>query len=516
MSTNPFIKNDKDFTNIPPQPAPSLGNKSTINSQINGSKNKSQGEGNFFNFSQKKDANPFQQKIEPNSNNLNIQNNQNKNINNSFFLLNNQTNNEIKSSNNINLNQNNKNNTLLNINPNNNNTSQNTNIFNNLKGANNPLNINSINNNIKSTNNNIISTSTINTNKTKKEEKKEEVNIFLSQSNNILNKSNNKNSSQNNEEEKNNIISKIPNPEIKTGNIQIPLKEKKENQKVDDFINNLFIEDKIMFSEEERKKFEKIQLSHKSNEEIIDEFKYMLFNQKEKYEKLTNNSRIFGNKFINLINNIKNNSYEALNNEIRYKKLLEQIQLTEIKLEKLKSNMTNKDSIITGGLDYLKRNLNNNHFNSLSFIKNTNFEKNNAFYKEISETSDKIRKIDTNINLIGNSIGKNEDNKNDIKIIYNKEKGKEDYFNKMNNNIEGIFIERNSIENNNSNNKIYLEQKEMDNIFTECYDGLYSLKCKQDEFNDKYNKLKNKLIKKIKQNSNNFGKSNIRQEDLNL
>ena len=41
MSTNPFINNDKNFTNRPPQPAPSVGNKSTTNSQINGSKNHS-------------------------------------------------------------------------------------------------------------------------------------------------------------------------------------------------------------------------------------------------------------------------------------------------------------------------------------------------------------------------------------------------------------------------------------------------------------------------------------------
>ena len=515
MSINPFLSNDKNFTNKPSQLNPSLDNKSQTNAQINGSNNQSQNNSNFFIFPQKNDLNIFNRKIEPNSNNEN-----NKNFKNSFMILNTQPNNEIKSTNIINFGQNNKNNNLSNINSNNNNNNlnqSNTNIFSNFKGTNNPLNISSMNNNSKPTNNNN-NISAINVNQTKKEEKKEETNIFLSQSNNKLINSNNQSQNNNNNknEPKNYIISKIPNPDVKNPNIP----EKKENQKVNDFINNLFTEDKIMFSEEERKKFEKRQLSHKSNEEIIDEFKNMLLNQKEKFHKLTNNSRIFHDKFINLINNIKNNSYETLNNEFRYEKLLEQIKLTEEKFIKLKKNMTNKDKTITGGLDYIKKNLNNN-FNNLYFIKNPDFEKNYTFYKDLSETSDKTRKIDININIFWNSMNRNEKNKSDINSIYYY-KEKENNFNKINNNMEGIFIERNNKGNNNNvnnnvnNNKIYVQQNDVDDILTECYDGLYSLKCAQEEFDNKYKLLKNNLIDKIKESNNHIGKRDIQQEDINL
>ena len=54
----------------------------------------------------------------------------------------------------------------------------------------------------------------------------------------------------------------------------------------------------------------------------------------------------------------------------------------------------------------------------------------------------------------------------------------------------------------NSKNRIYIDQKDVNNIFSECYDGLYSLKCVQDEFDIKYNALKNKLITKINENNN--------------
>ena len=97
--------------------------------------------------------------------------------------------------------------------------------------------------------------------------------------------------------------------------------------------------------------------------------------------------------------------------------------------------------------------------------------------------------------------------------IYNKENNR----NKFNSDIDGdgVIIERIDKENNKIN-KIYVEQKDVNNILTECYEGLYSLKCAQDEFDNKYNILKNKLINKIKENNNNLGKRNIPDEDFNL
>ena len=519
MSTNIFMNNNKNFTNIPSQPDSNAGNKSQTNPIINGINSQLKNDSNNLLFNQKKETNPFVIKNEPNSNNLNININQKENNNNnynSFRLLNTQPNNDIKASNNINFSQNSKNNILLNNNSINNNNNNNQsqkppNIFNNTKESNNPFNIIPKNNN--PSNNNIIST--INTNQIKNEEKKEQSNIFLSQSNNILNKSNNNNNISNqsqNISQIKNSSSQIPNLENKIGNAPIPIPEQKENKKVNDFINNLLAEDKIMFSEKEKMEFEKRQLSYKTNGEIIDEFKTMLLSQKEKYLKLTNNARIFESKFMNLLNKIKNNSYATLDTEIKMKKLLDKIQLTETKVSKLKSNMINKDTIMTKGLDYLKKNLNNN-VNNFTSMTNRNFEENNSFYKELIETSDKIRKIDANIKMAWNTMTQNKNNKDELNEIYNKENNR----NKFNSDIDGdgVIIERIDKENNKIN-KIYVEQKDVNNILTECYEGLYSLKCAQDEFDNKYNILKNKLINKIKENNNNSGKRNIPDEDFNL
>ena len=512
MAINPFMNMQTNVIHTQPILDSNLNNKSQINLGFNTLINSSKNEVNNSILGQKNDSNPFKLKIEPNSNELKFNNNQKENVQNnrnSFLLLNNQSNKEVKSSTNININQNNNNNNILNINSinNNNNISQqSSNIFNNIKEVKNPL------NNNQSTNTNILSS--INK-EIKKEEKKEEPNIFLSQSNSILNKSNNNiqnNLNQNKEQTKNSTFPEVPLLENKDRNISIPLPEKKENPRVNDFINNLLAEDKIIFTEEEKREFEKKQLSLKLNDEIINEFKFMLFTQKEKFKKFTKNSRLFENKFINLINNIKRNSEESLNNEIRYKNILEKIKLTEEKYSKLKLNMTNKDKSIKSGLDYLKKNLNNK--NNFSIIKNKNYEEKNIFYKELDETSDKIRRIDKDLNAIWNSINKSEDNKSRINEIYNKEK--QLFENNILNDkyMDGIFVERKSI--NNSINKIFVQQKDINNIYSECYEGLHGLKSMQDEFDIKYNSLKNKLIDKIKESNNNIERGNIQVQDMNI
>ena len=531
MSTsfNPFSNNNNgNFTNNPSQSNIFFGNKTQTNSIINGSNDQSKkGIINSI-FNQKIDSNPFNSKMEPNSNNFNIRLTQDANSqknSNPFIGFNTEQNKEIKNSNDININQNIKNNTLLNISSinNNNKIGQNSsNIFNNnnQKGINNLLNNT---NNDKEKNNNILST--INT----KEEKKDEKNILISQSNNILNKSNNiisinNNQNKNDEQIKNSILpqNQNQNPENKQNNIQISNSQKKENPKVNEFINNLFAEDKIIFTEEEKKEFEKKQLSHKLNEEILNEFELMLLNQKEKFKKFGNNSRIFGNKYFALLDNIKNISTKALNNESKYKKLLEKIKLTEAKVSKLNLNMINKNASISGGLDYLKKNLNDNN-NILSSMVNTNFEKNNPFYKELNGISDKMRKIDNNINIIWNSINKNQENKKEINYSNEKEiKNKSIKIIREDNNYNGIFVEINHSDyadiykDNNNNEKIYVEQKDINNIFSECYDGLYSLKNIEDEINNKYTILKNKLDDKINESKNIYVKRNIENEEINL
>jgi hypothetical protein len=239
--------------------------------------------------------------------------------------------------------------------------------------------------------------------------------------------------------------------------------------------------------------------------------------------------RLFDKKFINLINNIKINAAESLNNEMKYKKLMEKIKITETKFTNLKINMTNKDKTITDALDYLKKKMNN--YNNLTTIKTQNFEENNKFYKDLNETSEKIKKIDNNINIIWNSLNRKEENKNELFDISD-EKQRENYINNinnkdnyklhrinnniiLNNKMDGIILERNELD---KIKKIYVEQKDLNNIFTECYDGLYGLKSIQDEFDIKYERLKNSLIKKIDERNVNFSKrsNDTKEEDLDI
>ena len=323
--------------------------------------------------------------------------------------------------------------------------------------------------------------------------KKKESNINNKKKNQNIppNKSNIINESQNlNIPKINNLSSQLPNFENRPGNAPIFMLEKKENPKVNDFQNNLLAEDKIMFSEGEKKEFEKRQLSYRLTGEIFDEFKSMLETQKEKFHKLTNNERIFESKFINLLDNIKNIAYGSLDSEIKLENLLDKIRSTEAKFSKLKSNMIQKDEAMTKGLDYLKKNINNN-INNFSSLKNDDFEKNNPIYKDLIETSENIRKIDNNVKQSWNSITKNDENENEIYC-------KENNNNNFNDDGDGIFIERKNMDNN-TINRIYVRQKDLNNLFTECYNGLYSLKCAQDKIDAKYNIMKMKLINKIKE-----------------
>ena len=516
--SNPFMNNNNIFSNSQSKPGFLLGNTGQTNPITNSLNTGVKNDSKNPIFTQNNNPNPFKNNLEPNSNNLNNNLNQNDNSKkstNSFLPLNTQQNNSQNPSINININQNTKNNIIINTNPinNNNNTNKNaSNIFNTAQFTNNPPDSND-NNNTKQNNINILPK--INPIEIKKEEKKEETNIFISQSNNILNKSNNV-------PEKSQINNQVKISELPLFNSD---PEKKEKSKVREFINNLLADDKLIFSEKEKEEYEKSQLSLKKNQEILDEFKNTLDNHKEKYTKSVSNMRLFDQKFINLINNIKSNALESLNNEMRFKKLFEKIKITETKFTNLKINMTNKDKTITDALDYLKKNMNN--YNNLSTIKTKNFEENNKFYKDLNETAEKIKKIDNNINTIWNSLNKNEENKNELFDISDEQQkenniNKENYkFYRINNNIiinnkmDGIIIERDELD---KKKKIYVEQKDLNNIFTECYDGLYGLKCIQDEFDIKYERLKNSLIKKIDEKNDNFSKRNHdnTQEDLDL
>ena len=139
--------------------------------------------------------------------------------------------------------------------------------------------------------------------------------------NSINNFDNNINPSQNNAQIKN-LAPHIPILESKLGNASIIVQEIKENQKVDDSMDNFFEDDKIMFPEAEKKNFEKRQLSYQTCGEVIDELRSMLFTQKEKYHKFTKYARIFESKFMDILNNILNNSHACLDTQIKSQNLI--------------------------------------------------------------------------------------------------------------------------------------------------------------------------------------------------
>ena len=554
MSSNPFTNNNP-FANSQQKPNNIFGAPSQTNIFNNTSNNGAKIEIKNPVFNQQNNSNPFKSNNEPNLNSFNNKNNQNensKNNQNNFFLFNTQQSQKSKEQNsalntNININQNIKNSTILNINSinnnnNTNNSNQNTsNMFTNAPNKSNIF-INNTTNNSNNKPNTINIVFQKNNQEAKKEEKKES-NIFLTQSNNILNKSNNFPSQ--NQIVNNSIISQEQKNENKISNILNPNQEKKEKSKVNEFINSLLADDKLIFSEKEKKEYEKNQLSFKLNAEICEDFKNMLFNQKEKFEKYTFNARIIDKKFMNLINKMKNNATESLNNEIRFRNLFEKIKSTEKKVSNLKYNMNQKDKAITKGLDFIKKNLyndNNGNNNNLTLMKNNNLQEKIKIFYDLNETADKIRNIDNNLNIIWNSFNQNDKNTNEISFIdtdkeYENKKEKNNLIlnnnfilnnniNKVlldknnfiwNNEIDGVFLERDNLDNRDNNKQIlYVEQKDINNLFTECYDGLYCQKCIQDEFDIKYNALKNKLIDKINQSNNNLGKDNIQKRDVEM
>ena len=296
-----------------------------------------------------------------------------------------------------------------------------------------------------------------------------------------LNKSNtnNINPSQNNAQIKN-LAPHIPILESKLGNASIIVQEIKENQKVDDSMDNFFEDDKIMFPEAEKKNFEKRQLSYQTCGEVIDELRSMLFTQKEKYHKFTKYARIFESKFMDILNNILNNSHACLDTQIKSQNLNNKIKLTEAKVSKIKFEIIKADKIMSERLGLIK--------NNFSFLKKKSFEDGCGFYEDLIDAYDKVRQINNNIKSSWDSMTKNEND--ELSEILNKGNNSNGF-----NKEDEIVIERKNVDN--VNVKISISQKDLNHIFTDCYEGLYGLKTLQDEVNFKLDSIEKKLKREI-------------------
>ena len=328
----------------------------------------------------------------------------------------------------------------------------------------------------------------------KTEEKKESNNIFLAQSNNILNKMNNDIDINKNKENKD------INNKSKSLIEDFSIKQNKNNDKdreVKEFLNNLLIEDNLILANKEMMEYEKKQLFAKLGGEIIDELRTTLNSNKEEFKQYVNNTRMLEEKFYQTNKIINNNIENSVQKEMKYNNILLNLNKVYQNAHDLDTKISNRNKIISDALDYIKNNNNNTYINNLNYIKVVDFEENNAIFKDLKEISKKVSKIDDDLNIISNIMDKNENNSAQLFTEKdNKKKGNINGIYTFNNNMEGVWIKRNN------ENKIYVEEKEINGLFNDCYNGLNGLILETEQFNEIYNKLKNKLINKMNKNNN--------------
>ena len=341
----------------------------------------------------------------------------------------------------------------------------------------------------------------------KKEEKKEQRNIFLDQSNNILNKMNNDINTNKIKENKINLNNK----EESRANFLlddvsqiINNSEKKEDKKIDEFIKNLFEEDNLVCSDKQMKEYQKNKLSTQIGEEILNDLKSTLYSQKEQFLYYTKYTRMIEEKFYEICKKSK----EVSENGLQIKNKINTLSSKENQISEntklLEENIFKKNKNISEALDYLLKNSNAN--NNIDYLRREDFENHISFFNELKETSNKVRNIEDDLNLISNNMDKSAQNLNDKeKIFYDnytnrKNVSNNELYSFNDNTDEGVWIERNNIE-----NKVYVTQKEMNEIFNDCYSGLNSLIGEQDEIDKKCDKLKRKLLEKINKKNKNLG-----------
>lgn len=340
----------------------------------------------------------------------------------------------------------------------------------------------------------------------KNEEKKEPNNIFLAQSNNLLNKINNANDNNENKNKEKKEQLNIDNDKNKNKplmeNLSLNALNKDEKKEVNEFLNNLLIEDKLVLGNKDMIEYEKKQLFAKLGGEIIDEFKAILNSDKEEFQDYVHNSRLLEEKFYKTSKIVKKNIENSVQKEIRYNNILSNLNTVSQNANILNTKISNRNKNISDALDFIMNN--NNGFNNnlnINYIKRTDFEENNSIYKDLKDISKNVRKIDDDLNIILNTMDKNAKNENDTqKLLYEQnleKKGNNNEMYSFNNNIGGVWIKRNNMENN-----IYVDQKEINEIFNDCYNGLNSLISETETFNEIYNKLKSKLLDKINKNNN--------------
>ena len=396
------------------------------------------------------------------------------------------------------------------------------------------INLNTSNNILQNNNTNNVTTNNTNTNNItttnffsakntngitgnigNKDEKKEETNnIFLAKSNSFLNKSN-KESNINNDKENGNkehfiINQKSLSNELSQNNNEAQNQnngQKKEDEKADVFLNNLLAEDKLIGSNKKIREYIKNQTLNKFGEEIINEMKSTLDSQKKAYHECVKNTRELEERFYQLGKIGKEEADFALQNQIRYEKLLKEINNLYQNTNSIEQKVSLKNKNFTKIFDYMNQ-INKDNNNNISYINRINFEDKNQFYKNLMENSKKLRKFEEELNIINSNFERNEQDMFERDEFYEKYSNNNNELFSFNNDMQGVWIERN-------NTKIYVEQKEMDEIYNDCYNGLCGLIDQDEEIMRKIDTFQKKIIEIINKNNKSNGLGNY-EKTLNM
>ena len=223
-----------------------------------------------------------------------------------------------------------------------------------------------------------------------------------------------------------------------------------------------------------------INTNAKENSINFSQQNYPCDNQKEKIDKKVNTSFLvesFHNEYINSNrNNNKNNEINTNNNNLYYKTNIDfnyifnnnNNDITNITNYNNLSSKTEDDNILLNDIYHTlnkfkfihkeeKCNNNNNKEDKKNKISEKNVLKNDSKEEiKINISQNKIKQDD----IIENE---KSENKSDIKDDSNT--NEDIYFNNNNNNNKFIDLKRNSLNNTNSNNKIFRERKSVDYIF---------------------------------------------------
>ena len=304
-----------------------------------------------------------------------------------------------------------------------------------------------------------------------KQTQKTNTNPIQNQASNPINNNTNVNNNKNAQNQNNNNPQvNVKNDNINKLNIKIPEKPF----------------DLSFCNSKELEEYEKNQIMHKTSKEIIEDFKNTLLNQKAKYKQCVKNTREFEKKLMGIIEITQTNALISEINEKKGGKIIQKINSINYQSKNLENILTNFNDKLGQTLSPYKDNVMNS---DKIFLNQSNSEK-FKFYENFSQTSDKCYAIENSINEIEQNLEKKE------KEMEEKDK----------NNKDGFWIERNK--------GIFVNQNEINSLFSECYDGLTNLKSMQDNIDRKYEMLKLKLMKNIGNNKYMNNNNNYNFNDL--